>query len=262
MDLGLDMTPVPGTARTSTPGALLFAAAAVLYNSWLLEFLLPTGLDPRHSYVSELYAADQPYRPLFGAIESGCAVLVVPAAVLAYGRAAGRWVRMGRPALVGFGLSSLADVLLPMRCAPSREPGCEPVHLWHTVTSALAHFFLFASMALLSHAAAAEGAELPLIRRWGPRVLAVALLTALCTVGPLLGHPGWHGIPQRLHLLLVGAWFALLAAESARNRTGIGNHTGTGTGIGTRIGTGTSTAGCPGVRTTDPDDTAGPFHRT
>ncbi|MEU5211949.1 DUF998 domain-containing protein [Streptomyces sp. NPDC020742] len=204
------------TVRAGAASALLFAVAAVLYNGWLLEFWLPTGLDPRHSYVSELYAADQPYRPLFGGIESCCAVLVVLAALLVYGRTAGGWSRAGRLALVGFGLSSLADVMLPMRCAPSLEPGCEAVHPWHTVTSALAHFFLFASMVLLSRAAAADGAGLPLIRRWGLRVLAVAMPAAICTVGPLFGLPGWHGVPQRLHLLLVGVWFALLAAELAR----------------------------------------------
>ncbi|MFI0224097.1 DUF998 domain-containing protein [Streptomyces lydicus] len=202
-----------GTARA---GALLFAVAAVLYNGWLLEFLLPTRLDPRHSYVSELYAADQPFRPLFGGIESGCAVLVTMGALLACGIARGAWTRYGCAALAGLGLSSLADVLVPMRCAPSVERACEAVHPWHTVTSALAHFFLFASMALLSRAAVTDGARSSLVGRWGPRVLTVALPSAICTVGPLFGRPGWHGIPQRIHLVLVGVWFALLAAELVR----------------------------------------------
>ncbi|REK85824.1 DUF998 domain-containing protein [Streptomyces inhibens] len=212
--------------------ALLFAAAAVLYNGWLLEFVLPTGLDPRHSYVSELYAADQPLRWLFGGIESVCAVLVGGGALLAGGAASGIrvrcgirsrtirartdwWARAGWWALLGLALSSLADVYLPMRCAPSVEPGCEAVHPWHTATSALAHFFVFASMALLGRAAATDAPRMPLIRRWGTWVLALALPTAVCTVGPLFGRPGWHGIPQRAHLTLVGVWFALLAAELA-----------------------------------------------
>ncbi|MFI0711748.1 DUF998 domain-containing protein [Streptomyces inhibens] len=195
--------------------ALLLAAAALLYNGWLLEFVLPTGLDPRHSYVSELYAADQPLRWLFGGIESVCAVLVGGGALLAGGAASGIRARAGWWALLGLALSSLADVYLPMRCAPSMEPGCEAVHPWHTATSALAHFFVFASMALLGRAAATDAPRMPLIRRWGTWVLALALPTAVCTVGPLIGRPGWHGIPQRAHLTLVGAWFALLAAELA-----------------------------------------------
>ncbi|MGD3109015.1 DUF998 domain-containing protein [Streptomyces sp. YGL11-2] len=196
--------------------AVMFAVAALLYNWWLLEFLLPTGLDPRHSYVSELYAADQPFRWLFGGLESFCAVLVVTGSLLARRAVPGRWARLGWLAMVGQGLSSLADVLLPMACAPSAEPGCEAVHPWHTATSAFAHFFLFASMVLLSRAASRDRRRLPLIRRWGTRVLALALPAAVLTVGPLLGHPGWHGVPQRAHLTLVGVWFVLLSAELAR----------------------------------------------
>ncbi|MGY5124933.1 DUF998 domain-containing protein [Streptomyces nigrescens] len=193
--------------------ALLLATAAVLYNSWVLAFALPTGLDPRHSYVSELYAADQPFRLLFGGIEAACAVLVMAGALLAGRSAGGLWARVGWASVLALGMSSLGDFILPMRCAPSVEWSCDAVHPWHTATSALAHFFLFASMVFFCVAGAGERPRLPMIRRWGVRVLAAALATAVSTVGPLFGHPGWHGIPQRAHLLLVGVWFALLAAE-------------------------------------------------
>ncbi|MFJ9417324.1 DUF998 domain-containing protein [Streptomyces sp. NPDC101227] len=186
---------------------------SLLYNGWLLQFLLPTGLDPRHSYVSELYAADQPFRPVFAGIESLCALLVVVGALLACQAAAGGWARACWGALMCFGLSSLADVGLPMRCAPSVELQCEAVHPWHTGTSALAHFFVFASMVLFIRVSVVP--RMPLIQRWGPRVLALALPASVCTVGPLFGRPGWHGVPQRLHVMLVGVWLALLAAELA-----------------------------------------------
>ncbi|GAU64796.1 hypothetical protein SSP35_01_01320 [Streptomyces sp. NBRC 110611] len=216
-ELPLDLARVGARRRREATAAFLLAASAVLYNAWVLEFPLPTGLDPRHSYVSELYAADQPFRPLFGGIEILCAVLTSVGAVLARGSATGPWARAGWLAVLGLGLSSLADVLLPMSCAPSLDPGCEAVHPWHTVTSALAHFFVFASMGLLSLAGGVERPRLPLVRRWGPRVLGLALPAAVGTVGPLFGRPGWHGIPQRTHLALVGVWFALLAAELARS---------------------------------------------
>ncbi|MFF0623002.1 DUF998 domain-containing protein [Streptomyces sp. NPDC004296] len=213
------VTPTTRYAGREATAAFLFAVAALLYNWWLLEFRLRTGLDPRHSYVSELYAADQPLRHLFGGLESGCALLVITGALLARSTPAGhgRWARTGWLALVGLGLSSLADVILPMTCAPSVEPGCVAVHPWHTATSAFAHFFLFASMATLSRAAAVQRPPMPLVRRWGPRVLAVAMPAAILTIGPLIGHPGWHGIPQRAHLTLVGVWFALLAWELGRS---------------------------------------------
>ncbi|WP_369358127.1 DUF998 domain-containing protein [Streptomyces sp. cg2] len=217
------VAPTTRYAGREAAAAVLFAVAALLYNWWPLEFVLHTGLDPRHSYVSELYAADQPLRRLFGALEAGCALLVVTGALLARSTPSGhgRWARTGWLALVGLGLSSLADVLLPMACAPSVEPGCLAVHPWHTATSAFAHFFLFASMACLSRAAAVQRPPMPVVRRWGPRVLAVSMPAAILTVGPLVGHPGWHGVPQRVHLALVGVWFLLLAGalgRSARRR--------------------------------------------
>ncbi|WFB06087.1 DUF998 domain-containing protein [Streptomyces sp. LX-29] len=192
----------------------MLAAAAVLYNAWILEVVVPTYLDSRHSYVSELYAADQPYRWLFGNLELVCAALICVAALVCrdlFGRhaaaGAGWW------ALAGFGAASVADVLLPMSCAPSVRPDCQPLHPWHTLTSALVHLCLFASLALLSwwsprHASRPGAAH---IAWWGPRLLVCALVSSLLTVGPLLGHPGWHGVPQRAHLLVVGAWLLLLA---------------------------------------------------
>ncbi|MEU9982360.1 DUF998 domain-containing protein [Streptomyces sp. NPDC050856] len=175
----------------------------MLYNCWLLELVLPTGLDPRHSYVSELYAADQPYRAVFGGTEAACALLLGTVALLVRGRATGAVARAGWWALAGFAGASLGDVLLPMRCAPSVEPACEAVHVSHTVTSALVHFFLFSAMVLLVRAPGAG--------RWGPVVLGCALVSSVSTVGPLIGHPGWHGVPQRAHLLVVGVWLVLLA---------------------------------------------------
>ncbi|MGF1428227.1 DUF998 domain-containing protein [Kitasatospora sp. LaBMicrA B282] len=217
---------------------VLLGTAAVSYNDWVLEFLLPTGLAPANSYVSELYAADQPFRRLFASIEVTTATLVTTGALLAV-RAAGtagvrsaeaaraaRTARGGWWAMVGFGLCSAADVALPMSCAPSVEPGCEAVHPWHTLTSALVHFFLFLSMALLILAARRSTGtstgtgglpELAAIGRWGPWLLPTAMAAAIATVGPLLGHPGGQGIPQRIHLLLVGVWLAMLAAAAPRS---------------------------------------------
>lgn len=211
---------VPGAVRAVRSGWPLFTAA-VLYNAWVLEFVLPTGLDARHSYVSELFAADQRLHVLFGGIE------IVTALLIAAGAAprvppdgsrvpADRWATGGRWALVAFAASSVADVLLPMRCAPSVNPACEAVNPWHTGTSALAHAALFASMALFIVASRAAGGRWPLVRRWGPWVLGTALVTALATVGPLFGRPGWHGVPQRAHLVLVGVWLVLLAVAPRR----------------------------------------------
>ncbi|MFF7726863.1 DUF998 domain-containing protein [Streptomyces sp. NPDC008001] len=208
----------PRAARARCPAAWLLGAAAVAYNAWVLEFLLPTGLDARHSYVSELYAADQPFHVLFGAVEILTAVLVAAgAAPLRREPGGNRRFTAGRWVLVAFAAFSVADVVVPMRCAPSVNRACEAVNPWHTATSALVHAALFVSMALMVKGAAG-GDRWPLIRRWGPWLLAAALVAAVSTIGPLIGRPGWHGVPQRAHLLLVGAWLALLAVSLRRAR--------------------------------------------
>ncbi|MFI1181304.1 DUF998 domain-containing protein [Streptomyces sp. NPDC020799] len=209
-----------GAARAVRAGWPLFVAA-VLYNAWVLEFVLPTGLDARHSYVSELFAADQRFHLLFGGIEIVTALLVAAGAAPRVPAARGpvpadRWATGGRWALVAFAASSVADVLLPMSCAPSVNHVCEAVNPWHTGTSALAHAALFASMTLFIVASRTEGGRWPRIRRWAPWVLGTALVTALATVGPLFGRPGWHGVPQRAHLVLVGVWLMLLAMAPRR----------------------------------------------
>ncbi|KNB54267.1 hypothetical protein AC230_05085 [Streptomyces caatingaensis] len=186
----------------------MLLAAAVVYNDWLLEFALPTGLDPRHSYVSELYAADQPFRLLFSALELTAAGLVV-AAALPLARRGGPRGRepAGWWCLVAFGVFSVADVIVPMRCAASVEAGCEAVNPWHTATSALVHAALFGAMAMLP---GRRGGA------WAPAVPVVALVAAVCTVGPLFGHPGWHGVAQRAHLGLVGVWLGAVGVRLAR----------------------------------------------
>ncbi|MFD4630192.1 DUF998 domain-containing protein [Streptomyces sp. NPDC058284] len=194
-------------------------AAALLYNAWLLETLIPTGLDARHSYVSELYAQDSPHRWLFASLELICAALIVTGALAgAAVTAADRTARTGWWALAGLGLCSVADVLMPMTCAPSLQPGCRAVHPAHTLTSALVHFCLFASMALIIRSAQKRGHP-RLLTHWGPPVAWSALTFSLCTVGPLIGHGGWHGIAQRCHLLMVGTWLALLAHSAHTTHT-------------------------------------------
>ncbi|MFI1303262.1 DUF998 domain-containing protein [Streptomyces sioyaensis] len=209
--------PTRSEASHDVPAALLLALTGLIYNDWLLAFVLPTGLDARHSYASELYASDQPFHTLFAVIELIAAVSVTSGAVWALRRASGRWSGAGWWSLIAFGAFSVADVLFPMRCAPSVERRCEVVNPMHTTTSALVHTAIFASMVLLTVAARREADPVPAIRRWGPVILPCALVSAVATVGPLFGWPGWHGVAQRVHLLLVGAWL-LVVAHALRTR--------------------------------------------
>ncbi|MER6845046.1 DUF998 domain-containing protein [Streptomyces platensis] len=199
---------------------MLLLTASVVYNDWVLQFFLPTGLHQRDSYVSELFASDQPYRLLFSLVEIACAVLVVTGGALAWSILPGGWASAGGAATVALGVFSMADVLLPLHCAPSVERGCPEGSPWHTTTSGMVHFALFASMALFIIAARHGHPPLELVRRWGPWLLAISMTAAILTVGPFFGHPGGHGLAQRIHLTSVGAWFALLAVAILRYGAG------------------------------------------
>ena len=232
----------PPSARrsvTAAAAAVLLAVAAVVYNNWLLQFFVRTGLDQVNSYVSEAFAADQPHRWLFGGIEMAAAGLVIAAAVLG-GSIAARFglVLTGWVAISAFGACTVADVLLPMECAPSLEPGCPSGNLSHTITSGLVHFALFASMAafiVAARRAGATGRVLPLVRRWGVWLFAVSMVSALGSVGPHLGYPGGQGVAQRVHLVAVGLWFALLAVELLRGGFGDVESPGAATNSGVPI---------------------------
>ncbi|MDI3421666.1 DUF998 domain-containing protein [Streptomyces luteolus] len=203
--------------RPVSVGALL--AGGLLYNAWVLELFVPTPLDPRHAYISELYAEGQPYRGLFAALEMAGAACVLVAAAGARSclPRPSLWAwRCGWWMLAGFALSCIADVLLPMACAPSLDAACHPVHPAHTVTSALSHFFLYASISSHTWAARQQrGQRIDPVGGWGVWLLPATLLSALLTVGPLLGFPGWHGLPQRAHVMLAGTWLIVLAVHLA-----------------------------------------------
>ncbi|OLZ73525.1 hypothetical protein AV521_05575 [Streptomyces sp. IMTB 2501] len=197
---------------------MLLCVAAVLYNDWLLQFFVTTGLPQANSYVSETFATDQPHQLLFGAVELACALVLIAGAVLAARCAPCGLALAGWSAVATFGGCSILDVLLPMECAPSVERACPPDNIQHTVTSGLVEFTLFTSMALFGLAARRSGLDRSrsAAGRFVPYLIPVSMASAIATVGPYLGHPGGQGIAQRVHLVTVAAWFTLLAVEARR----------------------------------------------
>ncbi|MEU7067789.1 DUF998 domain-containing protein [Streptomyces sp. NPDC046161] len=196
--------------------AVLLLVAGVTYNDWLLQLWVHTGLDQRNSYVSEAFASDQPHQMLFSAVELLTAAMVLAAACLVIPVLPWSWAAAGWAALVLFAACSVADVVLPMRCAPSREAGCPTANVAHTVTSGLVHFAVFASMtALAVHARSATGQRCR-AGRWARRLLPVSMTAAILSAGPYVGFFGGQGIAQRIHLVTVGVWMWWLAAEAAR----------------------------------------------
>ncbi|WP_369211997.1 DUF998 domain-containing protein, partial [Streptomyces flavofungini] len=69
--------------RPATPRAVpaLLLLGALLYSTWTVEAVLPTGLPPLRSYVSELAAEGEPYGAFFRTTDLLAGLLVLAGAV-------------------------------------------------------------------------------------------------------------------------------------------------------------------------------------
>ncbi|KUL38749.1 hypothetical protein ADL22_17115 [Streptomyces sp. NRRL F-4489] len=219
----------PAAARRAT--AVLLLLGALAYTAWVLELVIATGLDPVRAYVSELAAADQPLGGLFRATDLAAGLLVLAGARTAL-VASGRrpWTTAGWAALALFGAATVLDSRLPLSCAPTADPVCAAretaglvpaTHTAHAVSSTLAMAGALAALVLLTAAARRYG-HWPALARFGPPlVLAEAAATAwtLAEVAALTaGGDTWAlGVGQRLQVLLVALYLALLAGCVARD---------------------------------------------
>ncbi|MFE0738340.1 DUF998 domain-containing protein [Streptomyces sp. NPDC058855] len=244
---------MPGNVTRTAAVAL--ALGALAYTAWALEVLLATGLDPVRGYVSELAAGDQPFGGFFRAADrtAGFLVLVgalagllatlrrraapppppgVPSWARRPGRAAGTpWFAAGWAALALFGAATVADSWLPLSCAPTADPACAAreaagsvpaTHAAHAVSSGLATTAAVTAMILLTAAARRHG-RWDTLARTGAAVLALQVAATAWTLAAVTafeaGAGNWAlGLAQRLQVLLVALWLAVLARALHRER--------------------------------------------
>lgn len=223
---------VPG--RATRAAAVLLGLGALAYTAWLLEVLVRTGLDPVRTYVSELAAADQPFGGLFRATDLAAGLLVLAGALtgLAVTRRHGPWALGGWIALAVFGAATAADSQLPLSCAPTADPECAAretaglvpaTHMAHAVSSSLAMTGAVAAMIALTVAARRYGHWGPLART-GPALVVLELAATVWTLAAVAafeaGRGTWSlGVGQRLQVLLVAVWLAVLAGSLGWRRT-------------------------------------------
>ena len=123
--------------------------AALLYLGVPLETATGFPLDPTRSYLSELAASDQPNSSLFRIADAVAGGLVVLGCLVMAHRGVQRdRLRAATLLTLGvFGLGTIADVVVPMACAPSASERCAAadvagtlgsVHALHTVASVIA----------------------------------------------------------------------------------------------------------------------------
>ncbi|QDQ11199.1 DUF998 domain-containing protein [Streptomyces spectabilis] len=213
--------------------AVLLVLGAAAYTSWALEAVLPTGLSPLRTYVSELAAEDQPYGAFYRAVDFAAGVLVCAGAAVGLVRlrcrAAVPRVRvlsaLGWAGLVLFGAATAADARLPLSCAPTVDAACvareraglvPATHTAHAVSSAVAVTGALVGMVLLTAAVRRAGAGGARQRTALAVLVAVELAATVWTLAAVFafdaGHGTWGlGIGQRLQVLMIAVWLVCLA---------------------------------------------------
>ncbi|MFF5936499.1 DUF998 domain-containing protein [Streptomyces sp. NPDC012508] len=230
----------PGSAARVT--AVLLVLGALAYTAWALEAVVRTGLDPVRTYVSELAATDQPLGGLFRATDLTAGLLVLAAATTALLATRRQPTDSGRPrprrlvlvgwfALALFGAATAVDSRLPLSCAPTADPACAAreasglvpgTHTAHAASSGLAMAGALAAMIALTLAARRYRIWRPLSRT-GAVLVALELAATVWTLTAVAafetGGGTWAlGVGQRLQVLLVALWLAVLAVSVARER--------------------------------------------
>lgn len=198
---------------------VLLVVAGFLYSAWVAEFFLDTGLDPAHSFLSELDAADQPYRHFFSTADLVTGILLIAAAGLGLTvLQRTRFTTTGWIAIGVFGAATIADSQLPIECVAEDDPTCpvEPsglfpqLHHVHALTSTIAVFAVFTAMVAFT-VAAFRYRTLPLLRTLG---LAVLVLTSVATAWLMIADnlPGSYGlgVAQRIQVSGMSLYLVVL----------------------------------------------------
>lgn len=198
---------------------VLLVLAGVLYSAWVAEFFLDTGLDPAHSFLSELDAADQPYRHFFSTADLLTGMLSIGAAALGVVSSDHRGFTLTGWIAVGvFGAATIADSQLPIECVAENDPSCpvEPsglfpqLHHIHALTSTVAVFAIFTAMVAFT-VAAFRYRTLPMMRTVGLVVLiATSVATAWLMIADNLPGSNGLGVAQRIQVTGMSIYLIVL----------------------------------------------------
>ncbi|MFF3760521.1 DUF998 domain-containing protein [Streptomyces sp. NPDC002185] len=139
------------------------------------------------------------------------------------------WLLTGWAALAVFGAATAVDSRLPLSCAPTADPACAAretaglvpaTHTAHAVSSGLAMTGALVALVALTVAARRYG-RWPTLARTGPVLVALELAATAWTLAAVAAFEAGRGIwslgaGQRLQVLLVAVWLAVLAVSLLR----------------------------------------------
>ncbi|MGW4479814.1 DUF998 domain-containing protein [Rhodococcus triatomae] len=218
--------------RTRTIVVASILLGAVLYSSWLLELVLPTGLDSSRAYVSELAALDQPYGLIFRTGDLLTGILLTVAAVLALTLQPRRILTtIGWLGLAVFAISTALDSRMPLECSAHASPACaareqagllDQARLAHALTSVGAA--TAAAVSVFAFILAAYRYRWPRWLLWvGVGVVVTYMIGNVWTVFAIdmdgRGDEVWLlGYAQRLQLVAMTGWIVYLALVAIRQQ--------------------------------------------
>ncbi|XUM00492.1 DUF998 domain-containing protein [Streptomyces venezuelae ATCC 10712] len=139
------------------------------------------------------------------------------------------WLLTGWVALAVFGAATAVDSRLPLSCAPTADPACAAretaglvpaTHTAHAVSSGLAMTGALVALVALTVAARRYG-RWPALARTGPVLVVLELAATAWTLAAVAAFEAGRGIwslgaGQRLQVLLVAVWLAVLAVSLLR----------------------------------------------
>ncbi len=211
--------------RVRTAVVVALVVGAVTYSSWLLEWVLPTGLDPSRAYTSELAALDQPYGLLFRTADLLTGILLtVTAGVALTLRPRRPLTTVGWVALAVFAIATVLDSRMPLECSAHGSAACaareqagllDEARLAHALTSVSAA--TAAGVSVFAFILAAYRYGWPHRLRWtGIGIVVVYLIGNAWTLFAIdmdgRGDEVWLlGYAQRLQLVAVTGWIVYLA---------------------------------------------------
>ncbi|NMN98510.1 DUF998 domain-containing protein [Nocardiaceae bacterium YC2-7] len=215
-------------AAVRTALALAIVVAGIAYSSWLLEYVLHTGLDPTTSFLSELDAVGQRYRDVFSIADTVSGSLLAASAVAAlFVLPRKKLATVGWVALFVFGVATIADANLPITCVPSALHPCpsEPsglfpqLHHIHALTSTVAVNAIFIAMIAFTWAEFRYGGWHALRATGLVLLICASTTTAWLLIADNLPGDYALGVAQRVQVGGFSLWLVTLGVAVWRSPT-------------------------------------------
>ncbi|WP_370288763.1 DUF998 domain-containing protein [Nocardioides sp.] len=219
-----------GSWRRRLGGALdvatvvVLAVGGVLYADWMLQLVLPVSADLRHSFISELSAADQPFHGVFRAADIAGGVLMALGGAAAWARArehAAVWIP-----LIALGIAVVVEAALPLATSITFDVGPAPqagTAAWwarmsepHGIASLVDSLSFLALLVTGGRALRRSGLGLGVRRVIAGIGLGAAALgfaqSAQAAMFLIVGHAFDLGLVQRTEVTLAAAWLTIVPA--------------------------------------------------